>query len=147
LVSSTLAMKNKLISAIVTVLVFIFLSLINPKISDLLLSLVIILLSFLTIFLTLSLIKDTINKQLKPATQTVRQLVLMLIFSICLSGAMAYFSYYLIENSAFEIMCKISPCQIGPYGWSVALLSISISCLFFIMTGLFVRRLVNKCHY
>lgn len=62
---------------------------------------------------------------------------LITVFMVVMSVGFGFVSYLLFRYEPLEIMCRYSnTCEVGPYGWSVALLLLGCSLMCFIINYL-----------
>ncbi len=123
-----------LLNAIAGIIIFTFISfLVDNAILNALFSFFIVVLAAGSYWLSFVLLtdKDKINQgpRLDPIYK-----ILMILASFSLALVFGYFSYWLLVNEPYAIMCKLSPCEVGPYRWSAAILSAGCS-LFLVLVS------------
>ena len=123
-------MRSDLILPISVIALMFFISSISPNIINTLLSLVVTIFSF-GCFGLIYLVHKYPAQNESSASNSVSSKIFLAFFMFSLSLLMGWSTYlFMLEPNAIE--CKYNfECEMGPYGWSVALLTFGVSLLTF----------------
>jgi hypothetical protein len=90
------------------------------------------------LFLNLAFRRDSI------APSTNQPVLLRLSLSLVLMGlAIGSFftSYWIADNHFSSVICRSAPCNIGVYGWSATLLSLTVACNLLLISLILLARM------
>lgn len=124
---------SKVLSAVLIVIAITILSLLNNSLLNNILSIVITILSAICYGCSFLIWKNRNDKFQQNKINLSTQLFLITTL-ILLALSLGYFAYWLIIYEPFAVLCRYGPCEYGPYGWSVALLSSATSVLLLIVS-------------
>lgn len=125
-------MKLRLINAVPIVVVLILFGLLSQTITNAIFTLIITTLSGISFYGCFCLWKVPLEPSSQPFPTLLSRISTALLL-VAVALPLGYFSYWLFSYEPFVIICRYSnQCELGPYGWSVALLSLGVSLLLII---------------